>query len=268
MTIGLGTYTFFWQWHQTAERRLDWRTMLDKTRDFGCELFQFCDYTPLHEMAATQAKQLARYAAGRGIALELGTRGLDASHLRHYLELAQACDAPLVRSMVKADEVVRAPELIAEFLGEYESAGVRIALETYEQIRVADLVELVKKVDSEYLGICLDPANSVAALDIPENTVSRTAPYVNNLHVKDFSFTRRDGWIGFTLAGAQLGEGLLDYHSMVTQVQPEKRGINQIVEHWLVWQGDSSTTCQLEDVWTQHSLDYLRNAVKLEGEQK
>ena len=35
-------------------------------------------------------------------------------------------------------------------------------------------------------------------------------------------------------------------------------GINQIIEHWLVWQGDSETTCRLEDDWTLHNLDYLR----------
>ena len=39
---------------------------------------------------------------------------------------------------------------------------------------------------------------------------------------------------------------------------PHERGINQIVEHWLVWQGDSETTCRLEDDWTLHNLAYLR----------
>jgi len=41
-------------------------------------------------------------------------------------------------------------------------------------------------------------------------------------------------------------------------VRPDERGINQIIEHWLVWQGDSATTCALEDEWTLHNLDVLR----------
>ena len=46
---------------------------------------------------------------------------------------------------------------------------------------------------------------------------------------------------------------------MVAVVDPESRGINQIVEHWLPWQDDAETTCLLEDQWTQHSVDYLRS---------
>ena len=259
MTIGLGTYTFFWQWHHSAEDPIGWRAMLDKTRDFGCNLFQFCDYAPMHEMDAEDAREVADYASSRGVVLELGTRGLDVAHMLHYLELARAADASFVRSMVKAEEAASAKELIGRFLPAYESAGVRIGLETYEQIRVRELVKLVAEIGSEYLGICLDPGNSVAALDSPVDTIRLSAPYVKNLHVKDFAFSRRDGWIGFTFAGARLGEGLLDYREMVNQVRPEERGINQIVEHWLVWQGDSKQTCLLEDEWTQHSLDYLRN---------
>ena len=62
---------------------------------------------------------------------------------------------------------------------------------------------------------------------------------MRNLHVKDFAFTRQDGWVGFTYAGAPLGEGLLDYDHMRRAVRPDERGINQIIEHWLPWQGDA-----------------------------
>ncbi len=82
---------------------------------------------------------------------------------------------------------------------------------------------------------------------------------MRNLHVKDFSFTRKDGWVGFTLAGCPLGEGLLDYDAMIETVRPDERSINQIIEHWLPWQGDSATTIDLEDQWNRHNLDYLRS---------
>ena len=100
----------------------------------------------------------------------------------------------------------------------------------------------MRQVDSPALGICLDPGNCVAALEPPTSTIERTAPYVRNLHVKDFAFSRRDGWVGFTFAGCPLGEGLLDYDFMIDTVRPDERGINQIIEHWLPWQGDSATT--------------------------
>ena len=118
----------------------------------------------------------------------------------------------------------------------------------------ATLVDVVVAVDSPSLGVCLDPANCVAALEHPTETVEKTAAWVRNLHVKDFAFTRRDGWVGFTLAGCPLGEGLLDYPAMVAAVRPAERGINQVVEHWLPWQGDSRTTCDLENEWTATNL--------------
>ena len=79
------------------------------------------------------------------------------------------------------------------------------------------------------------------------------------MHVKDFAFSRREGWVGFTYAGTKLGEGLLDYDAMAARICPNERGINQVIEHWLVWQGDSAATCAVEDEWTKHSIDFLRS---------
>jgi 3-oxoisoapionate decarboxylase len=160
--------------------------------------------------------------------------------------------------MVKREEIDDAANLLAKVVSAYEEAGVVLALETYEQIPTRTLVDLVTGVDSPHLGIVLDPGNSVAALETPRSTIDLTADLTRNLHVKDFAFSRQAGWVGFTYAGARLGEGLLDYDYLVEQVRPHERGINQIVEHWLVWQGDSETTCRLEDEWTLHNLAFLR----------
>jgi hypothetical protein len=54
-----------------------------------------------------------------------------------------------------------------------------------------------------------------------------------------------------------MGEGLLNYRQLIERVRPDSRGINQIVEHWLPWQQDAQRTCQLEQQWTQQSVDYL-----------
>jgi 3-oxoisoapionate decarboxylase len=177
--------------------------------------------------------------------------------------MAKALDVTLVRSMLNTashrpgrDEAVR---LLREALPAYEQAGVTVALETYEQVPTATLVDVVAAVGSPALGICLDPANCVAALEHPTDTVQKTAPWVRNIHVKDFAFTRKDGWVGFTLAGCPLGEGLLDYHRMIAVVRPAERAINQVIEHWLPWQGDPETTCTTERRWTEHNLSYLRS---------
>ncbi len=258
MTIGLSTYSFFWQWHPTADRALSLADMLARTQEWGADLLQVCDYPAVEEYDEGQLLALAGQAERRGLGLELGTRGIGVAHLERYLGMAQRLGVRLVRSMVTASEADDAERLLRAVLPAYERAGVVLALETYEQIATPRLVGVVEAVGSPSLGICLDPANCVAALEHPRETVERTADRAVNLHVKDFSFSRQAGWVGFTLAGALLGEGMLDLEHLFARVRPEERGISQVVEHWLVWQGDSATTRRVEDDWTRHSLERLR----------
>lgn len=259
MTIGLSTYSFFWQWHEpTNPAPLTLEQLVAKTADLGCDLLQVCDYPALESYDGSRLAQLRAECARHGVRFELGTRGLDPDHLGRYLELAGALGATLVRSMIRREEADRAEDLLRAALPAYERAGVSIALETYEQVPTARLMAVIEAIDSPHLGVALDPANCVAALETPASTIEATADRVLNLHVKDFAFTRQAGWVGFTYAGARLGEGLLDYAGMVERVRPDERGINQIIEHWLLWQGDSATTCALEDEWTRHNLRYLQ----------
>ena len=112
---------------------------------------------------------------------------------------------------------------------------------------------------STTLGICLDPANVVARLESPRTCVEQTAPAVVNVHAKDFAFDRQPGWVGFTYSGARMGTGLHDYRHLLDTVRPRERGINEIVEHWLPWQGDPETTIRTEREWTRATLDHLRS---------
>ena len=149
------------------------------------------------------------------------------------------------------DEAV---ELLTSVAPGFEQAGVTVALETYEQVPVNTLVDIVTRVGSPAIGVCVDPGNCVAALELPTATVEAVAPYARNIHVKDFAFSRRDGWVGFTLAGCPLGEGLLDYQHLITTTHARERGLSQIIEHWLPWQGDSASTIRTENDWNLHNL--------------
>jgi sugar phosphate isomerase/epimerase len=263
MTVGLSTYAFFWQWQAVAERPLSLVDMIDRTAAWGVERFQICDYPRIESYDEGQLAELRWHAERRGVALELGTRGIRPEHLRRYLRLAGRLNVSLVRSMFNTVDhkpsKAEATALLKTVMPHFERSGVTLALETYEQVPVRVLVDTVEAVNSPRLGICLDPANSVAALEHPKQTIDVAAPHVRNIHVKDFAFTRTEGWVGFVLAGCPLGEGLLDYDYMVDTVRPGERGIDQIIEHWLPWQGDPATTAQTENEWTLHNLDYLRS---------
>lgn len=261
--IGLSTYAFFWQHSERAPEPLTLADMLRRTRELGADLFQVCDYLPLLAFSAAELRDTRALADDLGITLELGTRGIQVEHLSSFATLAESLGATYVRSMLTTVDhrptMTEAEELLRVALPAYERAGLTLALETYEQVSTADLVALVESVGSDALGICLDPANSVAALEHPRDVVERTAPYVRGIHVKDFAFSRRGGWVGFTLEGVPLGTGLLDYDHLLETVRPQERGINQVIEHWLTWRDSFESTARLENEWNSHNLAYLRS---------
>lgn len=261
--IGLGTYAFYWQHSDRVPAPLSLTSVFEATRELGVSLFQICDHEPLDRMTDAELHTTAAVARELGLTIEIGTKGIEPGRLARFLAIARIFDARLVRSMIHGPgsrpSIVEAEENLRRALPAYERAGVTLALETYEQVATVDLVALVTRIDSPQLGICLDPANVVARLELPRDCVERTAPHVRNVHVKDFAFDRQDGWVGFTYSGAPMGEGMHDYAHLRRTVRPHERGINEIVEHWLPWQADATTTIRTEREWTRITLEHLRS---------
>ncbi|WP_345800363.1 TIM barrel protein [Microbacterium sp. AZCO] len=261
--IGLGTYAFFWQHSDRVPEPLSLQGAFEATRELGVDLFQICDFAPLDAMTDAEIADAAAAARDLGLAVQLGTKGIEPERLARYLRLAEAFDARLVRSMLYGPEsrptLTEASVWLREALPAFEAAGVTLALETYEQVATADLVSLVESFGSPQLGICLDPANVVARLELPRDCVELAADVVANVHVKDFAFARQPGWVGFTYSGARMGDGLHDYSHLLETVRPRDRGIDEIVEHWLPWQGDHETTIRTEREWTRTTIEHLRS---------
>ena len=270
MKIGIGTYSLFWEFESRNPSPLDIPGMIDRAAQLGCDVFQICDDPRIEQLDPAGLHDLRERAELLGIELELGTRTVGREHLSRYVEIAEALGARTLRSMVQSQEIEGGPAAaVAELratLPRLESAGITLALETYEQVPTRTLLGLVEELDSPHVGICLDPANCVSALEHPKDVVEACAPRTVNLHVKDFAFARQEGWVGFTYSGAPLGEGLLDLDHELRHVYSGDpaasvgdRAPSAIVEHWLPWQGDLDTTVETERAWTDRTLAALRD---------
>lgn len=267
MTTGLSTYAYCWRMHPDNPQPFGLTDVLDSAVALGVPLVQVCDQPALDDGDTSLARSLGVQAVDRGLELELGTKGVEVRHLYQFLELANLTGARFVRSMLSSP---RGTPSVAEAVAELrtvapdlERAGVTLGLETYEQFSTAQLLEVIEAVGSPAVGVCLDPGNAVARLEHPDEIVRRTAPYVVNLHVKDFAFSRKEGAIGFTFAGAPLGSGLLDYDTMVDELERHGRAVNQIIEHWLTRQETLAKTCAAEEEWVRGSLAFLRQRNRL-----
>ena len=262
VTLGLSTYAFSWRMHADNQNPFTISDVLNTAAALGVSLVQICDQPALEAGDSALIHRLADEAAGLGLKLELGTKGVEIEHLLRFLDLAAITGARFVRSMLSSPRgtpaIGDAISTLRSVTPAYERAGVTLGLETYEQFSTDQLVAVIEAVDSPALGICLDPGNSVARLEHPNAVITKAARHVVNLHVKDFAFSRKEGMIGFTFAGARLGTGMLDYDFMASELESHGRIVNQIVEHWLTRQATLARTCELETEWVQDAVTYLR----------
>jgi sugar phosphate isomerase/epimerase len=101
---------------------------------------------------------------------------------------------------------------------------MRLAVENHKDWRVPELLELLRRLSSEYVGVCVDTGNSIALLEDPMGVVESYAPWAFAVHLKDMAVREYDE--GFLLSEVPLGDGFLDLPRIVqvlTKARPEVR---------------------------------------------
>ena len=90
---------------------------------------------------------------------------------------------------------------------------LRLAIENHKDRRVPELLDLLKRISSEYVGVCVDTGNNIALLEDPMKVVEALAPFAFSTHLKDMAVQEYDE--GFLLSEVPLGDGFLDLKKMV-----------------------------------------------------
>ncbi|HVX11676.1 MAG TPA: TIM barrel protein [Pirellulales bacterium] len=94
---------------------------------------------------------------------------------------------------------------------------MRLAVENHKDWRVDELLAWLKRLGSEYVGVCLDTGNSIALLEEPQAVVEAYAPWTMTTHLKDMGVAEYDE--GFLLSEVPLGQGFLDLPRMVAAIR-------------------------------------------------
>jgi len=90
---------------------------------------------------------------------------------------------------------------------------VRLAIENHKDRRVPELLDLLKRISSEYVGVCVDTGNNIALLEDPMEVVEALAPFAFSTHLKDMAVKEYEE--GFMLSEVPLGDGFLDLKQIV-----------------------------------------------------
>ncbi len=239
--------------------------LLREAQQLGAHRLQLADNLPVHQLTDDAWKNLLRRAQQTNVQLELGLRGLRPDRLRTYLALAQQCRSPFVRVVIdeqgyepQHDEIVR---VIREVLPMYRAAGVRLAIENHDRFRAHELVEIIAATDADYVGICLDTANSLGADEGIWEVARTLAPHTLNLHVKDYRIERLDHQMGFTVRGTPAGSGQTPVGWLLDTLRAHGRCQSATLEVWSTPLANIEETIAQERRWVEQGSAYLRNAL-------
>ncbi len=136
-----------------------------------------------------------------------GSRFEAFSDLEHYQEARQQA----WRSVTLAEPLLR-------------KRRMRIAIENHKVLRSSDMLQLLDRIQSEYVGVCVDFGNSIALMEDPVDVARAFAKFAYSCHVKDHILKSSER--GFELFDARIGTGVIDLRravSAIRQYQPNVR---------------------------------------------
>src|SRR5262245_18374967 len=151
--------------------------------------------------------------------------------------------------------------MLEEVLADFRRAGVCLAIENHDRFPASVLADLLKHA-GECVGVCLDTANSLACGEDVHTILRMLAPWVVNVHIKDFFVHRLPHKKGFVVEGRRAGCGVLNIAAVIEDLHTAGRDPNLILELWPPPEPTIEESIVKEDAWARESIDYLRNFLK------
>lgn len=122
---------------------------------------------------------------------------------------------------------------------------VKLAIENHKDWRAAELVDILKRFESEWIGVNLDFGNNIALIEDPMEVMNALAPYIFSTHVKDMGVREYED--GFLLAEVPLGAGVLDLRKMFDVCRQHREDVNFNLE--MITRDPLKIPCLKNDFW-------------------
>jgi 3-oxoisoapionate decarboxylase len=101
--------------------------------------------------------------------------------------------------------------------------GLRLAVENHKDWRVGELLDMLKRLGSRSVGVCVDTGNSIALLEDPLAVVEVYAPLAFSTHIKDMAVAEYED--GFLLSEVPLGTRLGEPTGAATKLYRRAMGL-------------------------------------------
>ncbi len=127
-----------------------------------------------------------------------------------------------------------------------EKHRVPLAVENHKDHRIEQRMALLKYIDSEYVGACVDTGNNLALLEDSVELAEALAPWARSVHLKDQAV--REYEEGFLLGDVPLGQGCIDLKAVVNTLRSQCPDICFSLE--LITRDALKVPCLTEKFWT------------------
>lgn len=112
-----------------------------------------------------------------------------------------------------ADQLDATSRFIDRLAPTLRSEGVRLNVETHEEITTYELARLVERHGADIVGVCLDPANIPVRGEAVQAGAERVAPYVHLTHLRDIVMARTESGLSRFLM--PVGDGQIDWDALL-----------------------------------------------------
>jgi sugar phosphate isomerase/epimerase len=210
------------------------------------------------------AAKLNDFTKKHGLFLEgsisLPREKADVDRFANEVRSAKRCGADVIRTVLMSGrryEVFDSAEAFRTFFDKakvslglartvIEKEEVRLAVENHKDLPAADQVEMLEKLDSPLVGVCLDTGNNVALLEPPDETARLLAPLTFTTHVKDMGVEEYAD--GFLLSEVPLGAGFLDLPAVAATVRKANPKVRLNLE--MITRDPLKIPCLTAKYWT------------------
>ena len=146
------------------------------------------------------------------------------------IEYAKAIDAKVMRVVGSSlmfrfephePQIERLSKMFSEAVKVAEKVGVKMAVENHLDFNSDEILQILKNVDSPYLGINFDTGNFVRVLDDPIKAMDKLVNYVYATHIKDLKIQQGvpvDAWYFFSCTAIG-GGGIVDNQKLAQKLE-------------------------------------------------
>src|SRR5258705_1960493 len=110
---------------------------------------------------------------------------------------------------------------------------------------VSEFLDVLRRLSSEWVGVCVDTGNNIALLEDPIEVVEALTPFAFSTHIKDMAVQEMAE--GFLLSEVPLGEGFLDLKRMIGIFQKANSAIQFNLE--MITRDPLRIPCLTETYW-------------------